>query len=94
MIAIRMKASAAAVGYSSCTRYWFCTTLPIIVVFGDPRYCAFTKSPAAGMNVSSPPANTPGSESGRTTLRNARQPLEYRSVAASTKPTSIFSSAT
>ena len=30
------------------------------------------KSPVAGMNVSNVPANTPGSDSGRITVRNVR----------------------
>ena len=52
------------------------------------------RTPAAGMNTSSDPANTPGNERGKITLRNARQVLEYRSRAASTRRGSIFSSAT
>ena len=49
------------------------------------------KSPTAGMKHSSVPANTPGIDSGRITLRNAWPKLEYRSCAASTSRLSIFS---
>ncbi len=46
-------------------------TLPIIAWFGVPRSSALMKSPAAGMNVRSVPAITPGAESGSVTRRNA-----------------------
>ena len=49
------------------------------------------KSPDAGMNVSNVPANTPGSESGKITVRNVRPKLEYRSAAASIRLVWIFS---
>ena len=47
-------------------------TLPIIVVCVLPRYSALMKSPTAGMNTSSPPASTPGTDSGKITLLNVR----------------------
>ena len=75
MMIIRMKLRAAAVGMSPCTRNRSWMTEPIMVFFGPPRNSALMKSPAAGMNVSRLPANTPGSDSGSTTLRNACQPL-------------------
>ena len=37
----------------------------------DPSSWALTGSPAAGMNVSRVPATTPGSDSGKVTLRKA-----------------------
>ena len=40
-------------------------------LFGEPSSCALMKSPAAGMNVSSVPATTPGNDSGNVTRRNA-----------------------
>jgi hypothetical protein len=43
------------------------------------------------MKVRRLPANTPGSESGSTTLRKAPIGVEYRSSAASTSRRSIFS---
>ena len=45
-------------------------TLPIMYCWGVPSSWALMKSPAAGMKVSSVPAKTPGSESGRVTRRN------------------------
>ena len=45
-------------------------TLPIMYCCGVPSSCALMKSPAAGMNVSSTPAKTPGSESGSVTREN------------------------
>ena len=45
-------------------------TLPIMYCRGVPSSCALMKSPIAGMNVSSAPAKTPGSESGSVTRRN------------------------
>ena len=52
------------------------------------------KSPAAGMNVRSVPAITPGIESGSVTRRNAFVLDAYRSLAASISLWSICSSAT
>ncbi len=52
------------------------------------------KSPAAGMNVSSVPATTPGIDSGSVTRRNAFGRLAYRSFAASISRGSICSSET
>ena len=46
-------------------------TLPIICDWGLPSSSALTKSPTAGMNVSSEPAKTPGSESGKVTRMKA-----------------------
>src|SRR5919206_509674 len=48
-------------------------TLPIMYWRDVPRNCALMKSPTAGMNVSSEPANMPGRASGTVTLRNAVQ---------------------
>ena len=39
-------------------------------LLGPPRNLALMKSPAAGMNVSSVPDTTPGSESGSVTFQN------------------------
>ena len=50
-------------------------TFPIMWFSGEPSSWALMKSPAAGMNVSSVPATTPGSESGTVTRRNAFQLL-------------------
>jgi hypothetical protein len=47
-----------------------------MVVFGLPSSVALMKSPTAGMKVRSEPANTPGRDSGRVTLRNATARLE------------------
>jgi hypothetical protein len=69
-------------------------TLPIIVVDGLPSSWALMKSPTAGMKVNSDPANTPGSERGKVTRKKAVIRLEYRSLAASRRLLSIFSSAT
>ncbi len=76
MMNIRTNDIADASGTLFWTRNWSWIELPIIVVFGLPRYSEFTKSPAAGMNVSSVPANTPGSESGSTTFVNADVDVE------------------
>ena len=53
------------------TRNFDWITFPIIDWRGVPSSSALMKSPAAGMNVSSVPAKTPGSESGSVTRRNA-----------------------
>jgi hypothetical protein len=45
-------------------------TLPIMYWRGVPSSSALMKSPAAGMNVSSVPATTPGIDSGSVTRRN------------------------
>ena len=52
----------------SRNRLWM--TLPIIVVSRLPRMVAFTKSPTAGIKVSSEPAKTPGIDRGSVTRRN------------------------
>jgi hypothetical protein len=67
-------------------------TFPIIEVPGPPSTSALMKSPAAGTNVRIAAATIPGSESGKTTVRNACQRLAYRSFAASTCRLSIRSS--
>ena len=46
-------------------------TFPIICWRGVPSSSALMKSPAAGMNVRSVPAKTPGSESGSVTRKKA-----------------------
>ena len=63
-------------------------------LFGEPSSSALMKSPAAGMNVSSVPATTPGSESGSVTRRNVLKLFAYRSCAASISRLSICSSDT
>ena len=55
---------------------------------GPPRMSGVTKSPIAGMNVSSAAAIMPGIVSGSVTWRNAERPLAYRSRAAATRFTS------
>ena len=71
-------------------------TFPIICTSGlpAPMISALMKSPMAGMNVSSEPATTPGSERVNVTRQNACQRLAYRSVAASISRLSSFSRAT
>jgi hypothetical protein len=56
-----------------------------------PSSSALMKSPAAGMNVRSVPATTPGIDSGRVTLKNPRIGDAYRSLDASIRWMSIFS---
>ena len=46
-------------------------TWPIMTVSVLPSSRELMKSPAAGMNVSSVPATTPGSDSGHVTRRKA-----------------------
>src|SRR5438445_10524013 len=68
-------------------------TFPIMWVVGEPSSWALMKSPAAGMNVSSVPATTPGSESGSVTRRKAflrvTLPLSLPGVVAGTLLTFI-----
>ena len=45
-------------------------TWPIMIVCVLPRSRELMRSPAAGMNVSSVPATTPGRDSGHVTRRN------------------------
>ena len=47
----------------------------IVVVDGPPSRSGVTKSPSAGMNVSSAAAMIPGIVSGSVTWRNAWRPL-------------------
>src|SRR4030095_6168798 len=69
-------------------------TLPIMVVLVPPRMLLLTKSEATGTKVISTPADTPGSDSGNTTLRKALARLANRSWAASTRLGSTRSRAT
>jgi hypothetical protein len=47
-----------------------------MVVLGLPRYVELMKSPTEGMNVNREPANTPGSDRGKVTLKKATARLE------------------
>ena len=75
-------------------RYTVWMMLPIMVVLVPPRMLVLTKSEATGTKVISTPANTPGSDSGNTTLRKALARLANRSWAASTRLGSTRSRAT
>jgi hypothetical protein len=46
-------------------------TLPIMWLFVEPSSWALMKSPAAGMNVRSVPATTPGRDNGSVTRMKA-----------------------
>ena len=52
-----------------------------------------TNSPTAGMKTSKQPASTPGSESGKVIFQKAWNGGQPRSCAASSRVSSIFSSA-
>src|SRR5208282_4491417 len=84
-------ATDAATGQSWLVKNSSHSTLPIIRLSGPPRRSGMTNSPTIGMDTSSAPAATPGSDSGRVTLRKARNGLAPRSDAASSSVQSSFS---
>ena len=67
-----MNDRADSCGRKNSLPKFFSMMLPIMTCLSLPSSSALTKSPVAGMKVSSVPANTPGSDSRRVILRNAR----------------------